>query len=186
MDKRHSGRRALAAAIAIALLLAGLWGAYRVGWREGYRLGWLVERSGEGEGASVEPYDYRSGTRWPFAGPRVGGWTRYRGLGHLNCLRPLFTFLLLALVLSAIARFFGFWAWRRGWWPAGKGWYKHGPHGSWPHGHPPHGPCRPHGPRGPMPPWCWGEEEAADQASADQEPADERSGEEQVGKVRPK
>jgi hypothetical protein len=192
MGKRHSGSRALAAVVAMALLFAGLWGAYRVGWQEGYRLGWLVERSGEGKVSPAEPHDVDPGFHMPFAGPRagaprLGSRARYGSLGPLSCLRPLFTFLLLALAFSLMAKLFGFWAWRRGWGPAGKGWHRHGPCGPWPHGHHPqgspcgpHGPHGPHGPRGPMPPWCWGEEDAGEK-----EPADQRSGEEQVGKVKP-
>ena len=166
MGKRHTGSRALAALIAIALIFAGLWGAYRAGWQEGYRLGWLVERSQTGESSPAEPYGARPGIHGPFAGPRVRGMAYTR---PLSCLRPLFALLLLALFLSVLAKVLGFWAWRRGWGPAGKGWHRH-----W-HAHHP-----PHGSRGPMPPWCWGESESADEASDREGPV-----EEQVGKVKP-
>ena len=173
MGKRHTGSRALAALIAIALIFAGLWGAYRVGWQEGYRLGWLVERSQTGESSPAEPYGARPGIHGPFAGPRVRGMAYAR---PLSCLRPLFAFLLLALFLSVLAKVLGFWAWRRGWGPAGADWHKHWAHG--PHG--PYGPHGPHGPHGPMPPWCWGEGESAGDESDTEEPV-----EEQVGKVKP-
>ena len=100
----------------------------------------------------------------------------------MTCLRPLLAFLLLALCLGMLAKFLGFWAWRRGWGPAGKDWHRHWARGAppcGPHAHPAHGP---RGPHGPMPPWCWGEQERADQGAGDEEAGDQ---EEQVGKVKP-
>ena len=171
--RRHFFVRAILALAAIGLLAAGMRGAFRTGWWQGYQAG-----------QAAEPEDGAA----PYWGPRAMPfgpghmWPRTYGFRPFGLLRSLLTVLLLLFLFSLAAKAFGFWAWRKAWKGSGKDGPRAWPHGHWPHGRPPHGPwsaCaprgHPHWPHGPMPPWFWGDAE-----TGETEPT-----EEQVAKVKP-
>jgi hypothetical protein len=177
--RRHFVVRAVVALIAVALLFGAIGGAFRAGWWRGYQVGQVAESA---EGATPYP--------WPRAIPLGPGHLSPWAYGYrpFGLVRGLFTFVLLLFLFGLLTKAFGFWAWRKAWKTTGKDWRKAWAHSHvrghpWHHGHSPHAPrghCPPRWPHGPMPPWCWGEDEPEGGESPDEEPT-----EEQVGKVKP-
>ena len=165
MSKRFR-RRPLAALFAVALLVIGVLGVYRMGWREGYGLGWMQAQPQEEAPAPSTPWGPRMYNRgWPMHGIRrpVAG-------GHLG---RLLAFGVGLLFFGTLVKFlmFGAWHMRR----------------HWKKGAPPHGPWGPHGPwnhkawkHGPHP-WGWGCAPWDD----DEDKSDEAETDEQVAKVQP-
>ena len=160
-------RRPLATVLAIALLVVGVLGVYRMGVREGYAQGWLQAEMQEEEAPGGAPYaPWGPWTRWglPVYGRQVmrGGY-----LGRLFVL-GLGLLLLLALVTAVLFKAFLF-----------KAWHVHGAHGKagrWPR--PPHAPWG-HGPwgRGHTPWGPWGcEEDEGGKDEASEAPKDEQYG----------
>jgi hypothetical protein len=184
--RRHFIVKVILALALIGLLNAGIRGAFRAGWWEGYQADQVAETE---EGAT--PYTWPRAMPFgsgPF-GPRA-----YYGYRPFGLLRGLFTFVLLLFLFGLLAKALGFWAWRQAWKATGKDWRKMWTHGH-AHGHPrhhghaadgrpmhaPRGRRPPHWPHGPMPPWCWGDEEEAEGEAGEVESPDE----EQVVKVKP-
>jgi hypothetical protein len=150
----------LATVLAIALLVVGVLGVYRMGLREGYAQGWLqaeMQAQDAPDGTSYAPWGL--GTRW---GLPVYGRPVQRGgyLGHLFVL-GLGMLLLLALVTAVLFKAFLF-----------KAWHAHGARGKAGRWHkPPHAPWG-HGPWGP-----WGcEENEGGKDEASEAPKDQQFG----------
>ena len=170
--RRHFYAKAVLVLAAIGLLFAGTRGAFRAGWWQGYQMG-QADESGEERAM-------------PYWGPYGGGFRGMRGYHPFGFARGLLTVMMPLLLLGLFAKLLGFWAWRTMSGSAGKAGHKGWPHGPWTfgcasrhpwaHGHKPHA----HRPHGPMPPWCWGHEGAAEEQPDKDEPTTE-----QVAKVKP-
>ena len=157
--KYHRRMRPFATLLAVALLIAGVAGVYRMGWRQGYGQAWMWAQPREDEAPAP------SGA--PFApwGPRAwGGGPLYRGYypvhrGHLGRLGSLLLVMLGGvLVLKAVRH---------------RAWHAHHAARG---GAPPHAPWR----HGPWPHKAWGCSPQDKADDAETPPADE-----QVAKVKP-
>jgi hypothetical protein len=132
----------LAALIIIGLLILGGLAIHRIGWSQGYKVGQLAVGIEGGATLPYGPYGFR-----------------YSGL--------FLTIGLILLLLIVIGKFFRFWAWKMAggpWMMAGRPWMMaHRPKGE-------HWARHWHRPHGPMPPWCWGWEEASEEKAERAEP----------------
>jgi len=142
-------RRPLATLFAVALLVIGVMGVYRMGWREGYGEAWV----------QAQPREDEQRAPWtPWGRSLYGVWGRPRIYGgHLGRLLSLGLVLLVGAIVVKGLIFRGLMskAWHlhtagrhgtsgKGDGPWGHGPWKCGPHGLWPHGPHPHAPWGAH------------------------------------------
>ena len=174
MSKKWFLWRALGTLVVLGLLAGLVIGGgamlHRASWSQGYAAGQLAAGSEEGDViAETLPYAYR-GFGYPGQRPFHPG---YLGVGWII---KIGMFFLLFVVIGKIFRgmFWGRMIMSGGPWAMGahhhyRGKGKRGSRRGWRHGPPHH--------RGPVPPWCWGDEEPSEeQAKEDQVEPDAATG----------